>query len=745
MDLRPVWATLRLANAAEVRAAQHLRYKTYVEEKGWASKVEADHEQRILAESLDTHPASRIYCLGAEGAVEGAIRLTRWAPGEMPADRRAIYSLDQLPEAEHLSLVEVSNFMVAPSLRKTLAPVALMVWAFSRISREEPFDAALIFCTPGLLSRYLDIGLRPYGGRPIAHLTGALIPLIGLSADVMHSVRQGSIMAVPQALFRLAQPAVRPEVRALSDRLAGDTSLETSPKALRKRLDAVVDAHPDSWLGTRSPRVRAALCDAGLMLRIPEDTVLIEPDVAQQEVFVVLEGVCEAFLEGQWVRPMGAGSLFGELALLRPDGKRTASVRAGRGGAQVLLLPRRFLDRLSASDPQAAFDFTFAMASLLAERLGSPARAAGVASKGWARPELAELPVYRRPATPHPEPLLLDANEHPDPLPEAVARAVQDAVDEAVVANRYPDAAHTRLREVGAAYVAASAGLDRVGPDALSFAPGSDALIRALLLGTCAGRRGRVLVADPTFPMVGVVARALGAGVARIGRLPDGGLDPAAFDAAIADPDAAPVRMVYVAHPNTPTGRSLLPREVDHLRRLPEDVLVVVDEAYFELSGHTLVADALSRSNWVVLRTLSKGFGLAAWRVGYAVGGPAVVGLLERLRLPFNLSSAHQAAATAVMSHHEAVLAGVSQVRAQRVRLFDWLSDHPAAVPVPSDASFVFARVSRPGVCAAALAAEGVMVSRHADGLRITVGSEADTDRLLDVLGRVLSKEAAHR
>lgn len=79
---------MRVADAAEIVEAQKLRYETYVEEKAWGDKVDADHDTRTLPEDFDTHPASRLCLLGEDGRVDGAMRTTVWPAGEMPEARR---------------------------------------------------------------------------------------------------------------------------------------------------------------------------------------------------------------------------------------------------------------------------------------------------------------------------------------------------------------------------------------------------------------------------------------------------------------------------------------------------------------------------------------------------------------------------------------------------------------------------------------------------------------------------------
>lgn len=356
------------------------------------------------------------------------------------------------------------------------------------------------------------------------------------------------------------------------------------------------------------------------------------------------------------------------------------------------------------------------------------------------RPELLEFAAYgaHSPAAASALPETtdhLDTNECPYDLPDALKEKLTWRYQHEIAANRYPDGEQGALKAAIAEYVTASAGqlAAAVTAQHISVGNGSDELIRSLLIATCVGRPGAILVAAPTFSMYGILAKTLGIPVITVGR------DEATFEmdltaaqAAVNNP-AAPVRLVFMVSPNSPTGNGLTAAELDWLKQLPEDVLVVVDEAYFEFSQQTTVAEAIENPNWVVTRTFSKAFRLAAHRVGYAIATPNLIQVLEKVRLPYNLPSFSQAAAHVVLANREAVLAIVPEIQAARSQLFAHLKTLPDFRVWPSVANFLYCRPLQTdiGELFQRLRNQGTFVRHTGGGLRITIGTSAENQRTL--------------
>ena len=328
------------------------------------------------------------------------------------------------------------------------------------------------------------------------------------------------------------------------------------------------------------------------------------------------------------------------------------------------------------------------------------------------RKDLAELTAY----TPHPggasgesahsESVLdrLDTNECPYDLPEELKKKLAWTYQQLIETNRYPDGGHAALKEAIAQYVNESIAIPPLGgvalpktaitADNISVGNGSDELIRSLLIATCLGGTGSIFVANPTFSMYGIIAQTLGIPVVSAQRKEDNfEIDIEAAKCAIAPNQNPPVRAVFVVHPNSPTANALTPNEIEWLENLPSQILVVIDEAYFEFSQTTLAEQLHHHPNWIILRTFSKAFRLASMRVGYAIAHPELTAALEKIRLPYNLPSFCQVAAELALGQRQLLLALIPEIISERAKLIAALTQYQKLQIWPSAANFVYLRV----------------------------------------------------
>ncbi len=360
------------------------------------------------------------------------------------------------------------------------------------------------------------------------------------------------------------------------------------------------------------------------------------------------------------------------------------------------------------------------------------------------RSDLAQLNAY----TPHPEavgepnliPDRLDTNECPYDLPIELKQKLAWTYQHETEANRYPDGGHDALKTAIALYVIESDPNSSdpnsavITPSQISVGNGSDELLRSLLIATCLGGQGSILVANPTFSMYAILAQTLGIPVVSIGRTPAFALDLEEATEAV-DPFAPnPVRVVFMVHPNSPTGNALTAAEIEWLKQLPPNILVVIDEAYFEFSQQTLVSELAHRPNWVILRTFSKAFRLAAHRVGYAIAHPTLIQVLEKVRLPYNLPAMSQAAAHLALTHRAQLLQSIPELFGERDRMVAALSQIPRLQLWPSAANFIYARLETEAETVnlqQTLKTLGTSIRYTGGGLRITIGTPAENDRTL--------------
>ena len=350
------------------------------------------------------------------------------------------------------------------------------------------------------------------------------------------------------------------------------------------------------------------------------------------------------------------------------------------------------------------------------------------------RPELAELTAYV-PAAPPGIRSHLDANEAP-PHPSGRLREIVSRAVELTALERYPDA---RARALKAAIA------ERTGarPEELLVGTGSDELI-AILLTALARPRERashavVLVPTPTFVMYRVTSRAHGARPVEVPLDATWDLDTGAMKRAI---EMVRPNLVFVASPNNPTGNRVSDARIVELIEAAGDALVVVDEAYVDYAGESLRGWRSRFPHLGILRTLSK-IGLAALRVGWLEGDEALVREVDKVRQPYNVSATSQAAAAAVLLEGWGeVREHVASVVRERERVADALRAAAGFDVTPSQANFLWVRTERPAAeVYADLVAEGVLVrsfqasgGRLANRVRVTSGTPADNDRLLEVL-----------
>ncbi|MBE9257135.1 MULTISPECIES: histidinol-phosphate transaminase [Aphanizomenonaceae] len=372
------------------------------------------------------------------------------------------------------------------------------------------------------------------------------------------------------------------------------------------------------------------------------------------------------------------------------------------------------------------------------------------------RSDLSQLNAYKaHPGSDSAEPVAiqfdrLDTNESPLDLPSEIKEKLAWTYQQLIETNRYPDGGHESLKNAISQYVNESANLANSAFTAanISVGNGSDELIRSLLIATCLGGEGSILVANPTFSMYGILAQTLGIPVVTVGRNHSNfETDLTAAKSAISQTQNPPIRVVFVVHPNSPTANSLTAAELEWLKSLPEEILVVVDEAYFEFSQRTLAGELLQHPNWIILRTFSKAFRLAAMRVGYCIAHPEAIAILEKVRLPYNLPSFSIATALMALENRQLLLESIPQTLSERTKMITALSAHPTLEITPSSTNFIYLRIKTDDSQLSTtvltnlnqkLRNQGTLIRLLPNGLRITIGTPAENTRTLERIQALL-------
>ncbi len=344
------------------------------------------------------------------------------------------------------------------------------------------------------------------------------------------------------------------------------------------------------------------------------------------------------------------------------------------------------------------------------------------------RPNVAAIPTYVAGKPPSVRPGMtsykLSSNENPYPPLPGVVEAAHRAVD---VMNRYPDMGNAALYEALATRLGVPVG-------DLAAATGSVALIYQLLTAYCEPG-DEVVHAWRSFEAYPIAIAAAAATSVPVPVTADGRHDLEAMLSAI----GPRTRCVLVCTPNNPTGPAVAQAELDgFLARVPDDVLVVVDEAYVEFvrmeDGVDGIATYRSHANVVLFRTFSKAYGLAGFRVGYAVAQEPVAAALRAVSLPFGVSGVAQAAAIASLEAEAALLERVEALVVERARVVEGLRAAGWEVPEPQGNFVWFALGDRTADFAAAADELGIVVRPFAgEGARVSIGEDEANDRLLEL------------
>lgn len=344
-----------------------------------------------------------------------------------------------------------------------------------------------------------------------------------------------------------------------------------------------------------------------------------------------------------------------------------------------------------------------------------------------ARPEILALAPFDLGEARNEGPVIkLDANENPyGPLSGGALGAG---------VNRYPPSRPATLR-------AAMASLWGVPPEALLTARGGDDVIDLLCRAFVGGPADAVAVSTPTFSAYAHFARLQGGRVCEVPLGQGFAFSADAFAAAVAADGG--VKLAFVCAPNNPTGTPVPVGEIlllaDHL----PGTLVLVDEAYLEFGDEpSLCAEALRRDNLMVLKTLSKAWGLAGARVGALIAPPGTIAIVDRVLPPYPLPTLSIAAALEALQPARRLVheRRIAEIKAERARLAPLLAGSPHVVRVHESAgNFLFLETSDTEALAARLIAGGIKVRYRPNaapgGIRLTIGTPQENDLALAAFG----------
>lgn len=328
-----------------------------------------------------------------------------------------------------------------------------------------------------------------------------------------------------------------------------------------------------------------------------------------------------------------------------------------------------------------------------------------------ARREVKEICTYLETALPCT--IKMDANENEWGLPPDIDALIAEGM-KYYPFHRYPDSDCTRLKERLSDYTGVPAKNLMVGN-------GSDELIR-YVVDTFVGNTDRVVIPNPAFSMYRFFVNLAGGVVVKVE--PDGDLKTDAAKVAKTAIDQR-AKAIFLCNPNNPTGGVLPPGEI---RMIIEKVpgIVVMDEAYYEFYGRTVIDWIEKYPNLIVLRTMSKAMALGGLRVGYLASGDCVMEYLNRVKVPYNVGSFSQHAACRVLENREAIDKWLDTFKTVRDGFVKDLKNIGGVTVYPTCANFVLLRMNRVHLVWEALFKKGILTRKFGEGiledcLRVTI------------------------
>ncbi len=320
----------------------------------------------------------------------------------------------------------------------------------------------------------------------------------------------------------------------------------------------------------------------------------------------------------------------------------------------------------------------------------------------------------------------LDANENP----YGCSPRVNKVLSQYKQFNIYPDDGQEKLRKLLAEYVGTDAKYIVAGN-------GSNQLID-LLIRLLVNKGDEIINLTPTFGIYSFSTKLCNGTLVEIPRDDDFNIDIAKVKSAI----NKRTKIIFIANPNNPTG-NLMPKK-DIIELLETGMPVVVDEAYYEFSGQTVVPLMKKYDNLIILRTFSKWAGLAGLRIGYGLFPPPIADFILRIKIPYNVNAAAIAAVTESLKAADYLMDSVRKLIDERKRLFtrlqkiDWLKVYP------TQSNFILCRVANVEAkeLYKKLQAKGILVRyfdqpRLKDCIRISVGKPEHTDAVIKALREI--------
>ncbi|SKC84927.1 histidinol-phosphate transaminase [Maledivibacter halophilus] len=324
----------------------------------------------------------------------------------------------------------------------------------------------------------------------------------------------------------------------------------------------------------------------------------------------------------------------------------------------------------------------------------------------------------------------IDANESPynifDDIGELILKKLSDQTP-----NRYPDNEATDLKKALAQYIKLEEGNILCGN-------GSDELLK-IIVDTFVDKGDVVVTHSPSFAMYKIITQIAGGKLLEVKGDKNFSID---IDKIILKANTSNAKIIFLCNPNNPTGRVI--KKEDIMKVLDNtSAIVVVDEAYYEFHGETIIDKINKYERLIVLRTLSKAFGLAGLRIGYGVAAKSTIETISKVKSPYNLNDISQCIGKIVLDNRKIVSKYIELVKRERNKMFDEIITIESIEAIPSKSNFILIRTNRYGNLMKRFKEERVQVKGFgvegtlANCIRLTIGTEKENKKVMDILKEV--------
>lgn len=322
----------------------------------------------------------------------------------------------------------------------------------------------------------------------------------------------------------------------------------------------------------------------------------------------------------------------------------------------------------------------------------------------------------------------LDGNENYIPTDGDVILELHAAI-QGIDFHRYPDTEGTEVVKLYGQY----SGVDK---DNIILGNGSDEMLR-LVISSTISKGKKMLILAPDFEMYDFYCSQNEGETVKYKSSPDGKVNVENFIKLGLEEN---IDLVIISNPNNPTGHIFEEKEIVRILEAFSNKTVIIDEAYYEFWGKSVIDKIDEYENLIVTRTLSKAWGLAALRIGFLIANKQLVTSLKKYKTPYTVSGLSQAIACKMLERPERVLKNIEGIKKERENFFNALKaiQRESSLDIefyPSQGNYIFGRSKYKNALIKALNNKKIIIrSFEDDSFRITVGSNLENERVIKVI-----------